>query len=85
MQRGRVVGMATSTVKHPSMNGWKLMIVQLLAADGKSPDGEPVIAVSRLGVGPGQFVVVSSDGRGTRQMLNSDTTPVRWMVIGIED
>lgn len=85
MQIGSVVGIATSTVKHPSMEGWKLLVVQPLAADGKSPDGEPVLAVDRLGAGRGEKVILTSDGRGTRELLKSDTTPVRWSVMGIPD
>jgi ethanolamine utilization protein EutN len=85
MQIGSVVGIATSTVKHPSMEGWKLLVVLLLAADGKSPDGEPVLAVDRLGAGRGEKVILTSDGRSTRELLKSDTTPVRWSVMGIPD
>jgi len=85
MQIGSVVGIATSTVKHSSLEGWKLLVVQLLAADGKSPDGEPVLAVDRLGAGRGEKVILTSDGRGTRELLKSDTTPVRWSVMGIPD
>jgi len=85
MLRGRVIGNATATVKHPSMKGWKLLVVQPLAADGRTPDGDPVLAVDPLGAGAGQNVLVSSDGRGTRELLQSNTTPVRWSVIGIPD
>jgi len=85
MQLGRVVGTATATVKHPSMNGWKLLIVQLLGVDRKSPDGEPVIAVDHLGAGRGDMVLLTSDGKGTRSLLKNDNTPVRWSVMGIED
>jgi ethanolamine utilization protein EutN len=85
MQVGTVVGTATSTVKHPSMQGWKLLVVQFHGVDGNTPDGEPVIAVDSLGAGVGQRVLLSSDGKGTRALLQSDTTPVRWNVMGIQD
>jgi ethanolamine utilization protein EutN len=85
MQVGTVVGTATSTVKHPSMQGWKLLVVQFQAADGHTPDGEPVIAVDALGAGVGQRVLLSSDGKATRALLKTDTTPVRWNVMGIQD
>ncbi len=85
MQLGKVIGTATSTVKHPSMEGCKLLIVQLLAADGASSDGEPVLAVDPLGAGRGDTVLLSSDGQGTRELLKSDTTPVRWSVQGLPD
>lgn len=85
MQVGTVVGTATATVKHPSMQGWKLLVVQFHGVDGRTPDGEPVIAVDSLGAGVGQRMVLSSDGKGTRALLQSDTTPVRWNVMGMED
>jgi len=85
MQSGLVVGTAISTVKHQSMNGWKLLIVQFFGLDGRTPDGDPVLAVDRLGAGSGETVLLSSDGAGTRDLLASDATPVRWSVIGICD
>jgi ethanolamine utilization protein EutN len=72
-------------VKHPSLEGWRLLIVQPLLADGQSVDGDPVLAVDRLGAGKGDDVIITSDGRGTRELLQSDTTPVRWSTIGIPD
>ncbi len=85
MLAGRVIGTATATVRHPSMQGWKLLVVQPLAADGRTPDGDPILAVDSLGAGTGATVIISSDGRGTRELLQSDNTPVRWSIIGIRD
>jgi len=85
MQTGLVLGTATATVKHPSMHGWKLLLVQPLAADGRTPDGEPVLAVDVLGAGGGETVIITSDGQSTREMMHSENTPVRWSVIGICD
>jgi ethanolamine utilization protein EutN len=85
MQLGLVIGSAVSTVKHRSLSGWKLLLVQPYQADGRSPDGDPVLAVDALGAGKGEVVVLSSDGRGTRELLASETTPVRWSVIGLRD
>jgi len=85
MQVGTVVGTATSTVKHPSLEGWKLLVVQFYQADGTTPDGEPVLAVDALGAGKGETVILTSDGKGTRALLKCDTTPVRWSVLGIKD
>ena len=65
MQIGRVVGTATATMKHPSMDGTKLLVVQLLQADGRTSDGEPVLAVDNLFAGRGERVLLSSDGQGT--------------------
>jgi ethanolamine utilization protein EutN len=84
MQIGRVVGHAVSTVKHPSMHGWRLLVVQLLGADGK-PDGEPLLAIDKLGSGNGDLVILSNDGAGARGMMGAKTSPVRWMVLGMCD
>jgi ethanolamine utilization protein EutN len=85
MQLGHVIGTATSTVKHASMNGQKLLVVQLTGVDGRSPDGEPVLAIDSLGAGHGDRVILSSDGRYVREILKSETTPVRWCVLGVRD
>jgi ethanolamine utilization protein EutN len=85
MQLGLVVGTATATARHPSMRGWKLLVVQPLMADNRRPDGDPQLAIDNLGAGVGQSVIISSDGAGTRALLGTDATPVRWSVIGIPD
>jgi ethanolamine utilization protein EutN len=85
MQIGVVQGTATATVKHASMHGTKLLVVQFYGVDGRTVDGDPVLAVDCLGAGRGARVLLSSDGKGTRALLGSETTPVRWSVIGIQD
>ena len=84
MLTARVVGNATATVKHPSMQGWKLLVVQPLASDGAA-DGDPVLAVDAFGAGNEDTVIISSDGRATRDLLGRNDTPVRWSVMGIVD
>lgn len=85
MQLAHVIGNATATVKHASLVGQKLLIVQPLRADARSPDGDPLLVVDTLGAGPGQRVLVTSDGHLARQLLQSETTPVRWTSLGIKD
>ena len=85
MQLGLVVGTATATTKHASMRGWKLLIVQPQLTDGRTPDGDPQLAIDNLGAGIGQQVMISSDGAGTRALIGAEATPVRWSVIGIPD
>lgn len=84
MQRGRVVGHATATVKHPSLNGWRLLVVQLLTADGK-PDGEPLLAIDALDAANGGEVVLTNDGQAARELVGFKNSPVRWMVLGMCD
>ena len=81
---GIVEGRAISTVKHPSMHGWKLLVVQPVGEDG-GPDGDPVLAIDMLGAGHGTKVLISNDGKGTRDMVGDTNSPVRWAVVGIVD
>ena len=85
MYYGRVVGSATATVKHPSMEGCKLLLVMALQGDGRSIEGDPVLAVDTLGAGKGEEVMITSDGIGARELLGDNTSPVRWTVLGIFD
>jgi ethanolamine utilization protein EutN len=84
MQQAIVRGRATSTVKHPSLQGRKLLICQALDAAGK-PSGDPVLALDSLGAGAGDTVLITSDGGGLRELLNHDTSPARWWTLGIVD
>jgi ethanolamine utilization protein EutN len=83
MQLGRVLGTATSTVKHPSFQGERLLVVQLEGADGRA-DGEPVLVFDRLGAGRGDSVLVTSDGQVLQEQIGR-TTPGRWSVMGLPD
>ncbi len=85
MYYGRVVGSATATLKHPSMEGCKLLLVMALEADGRSVEGDPVLVVDTLGAGRGDEVMITSDGIGARELLGDNTSPVRWTVLGICD
>ena len=84
MQLGEVIGRATSTVKHPTMNGWRLLLAQPLLRDGKA-DGAPQLVLDHLGAGRGDTVILSSDGKSARELVGTDQTPVRWTVMGIVD
>ncbi len=84
MQLGTVIGHATSTIKHPSLNGWRMLIVQPLGAQ-RQPEADPIIAVDKHGASVGQTVVLNSDGRAARELVGDDKSPVRWFVIAIED
>jgi ethanolamine utilization protein EutN len=84
MQIGRVVGQAVATVKHPSLSGWRLLLLQLLTADRKD-DGDPVLAIDNLGARTGDLVIACSEGRAARELMNQKNSPVRWLVLGICD
>ena len=83
MQIGLVVGTATATVKHPTFQGERLLVVQLEMATG-APDGEPVLVFDRLGAGRGDRILVTNDGAVLQGLLGKNT-PGRWSVMGLPD
>ena len=83
MQLGRVVGTATATIKHPTFQSERLLVVQLETPAG-GPDGEPILAFDRLGARRGDVVLVTNDGRALQELLGPKT-PGRWSVLGIPD
>lgn len=85
MQLARILGTVTATVKHPSLAGTRLLVVQPLLADRAGPDGDPQIAIDTVAAAAGDTVVISSDGRLLRELLGSDATPARWSTIALLD
>ncbi|GIX03236.1 MAG: ethanolamine utilization protein EutN [Planctomycetaceae bacterium] len=84
MQLARVIGRATSTVKHPSMAGWRLLLTQPLTRSGQA-DGAPQLVLDHLGAGRGDLVIISSDGKAARELVGTEKTCVRWTIQGIVD
>ncbi len=84
MQLAKVIGRATSTVKHPTMQGWRLLLTQPFGVSGQ-PDGAPQLVLDKHGAGRGDTVIISSDGKSARDMVGTEKTCVRWTVMGIVD
>lgn len=80
----RVDGNVVATRKHPSLEGWRLVICQPITREGR-PEGAPQVAVDPLGAGTGERVIISSDGLATRRLVGDDKSPARWILIGIVD
>ena len=80
----RVEGNVVATRKHPSFEGWRLVICQPINNAGQ-PEGAPQIAIDAHGAGMHQRVVISSDGAAARNLVGDQKSPVRWLVLGIVD
>jgi len=84
VQLAEVIGRATATVEHPSLAGWCLLVVQPLDAHG-GDDGEPLLAIDEYGSSRRSRVLITSDGKAVREMVKSNSSPIRWAVVGIAD
>ena len=80
----RVEGSVIATRKHPSLNGWRLLICQPVSGAG-DPEGPPQVAIDPHGAALHERVVISSDGLAARKAVGDDRSPARWMVIAIVD
>ena len=80
----RVEGNVVATRKHPSLDGWRLIICQPINLEGEC-DGTPIIAIDPHGAGMHQRVIVSSDGLAARRAVGDNRSPVRMMITGIID
>lgn len=85
MQLARVIGTATATVKHASLEGRRLLVVQPLAADRRAADGDPQLVIDCVAAASGDLVVLTSDGATLRELLGSDRTPARFSAIALID
>jgi ethanolamine utilization protein EutN len=84
LQTARILGTTNATTKHKSLEGRRLVIVQPELADGKA-DGSPLIAIDPLGAQRGDQVIITSDSKRVRELVDDATTPARWSVLGTVD
>lgn len=84
MYLARVEGSVIATRKHPSFNGWRLLICQPISLAGEA-EGAPQVALDPVGAGMHQRVIISSDGAATRQAVRDNRSPARWLVVGVVD
>jgi ethanolamine utilization protein EutN len=81
----RVIGNVVATEKHPMFHGHKLMVVQPVDPDGNDK-GPSFLAVDHAQAGPGDQVIVMSEGNGVRQILDmGQQVPIRSLIVGIVD
>lgn len=84
MLLARVEGNVVAVRKHPSFEGWRLVVCQPINQAG-DPEGAPQVAIDPHGAGMHQRVVISSDGAAARVAVKDKKSPARWIIIGIVD
>lgn len=84
MQIARVIGDVSSTQKHPSHEGRKLLLVQPLDLDG-SDRGTAIVAVDGVNAGIGDRVLLVQDGFAAFSTLGLKPSPIDSAVIGVID
>ena len=80
----RVVGELVATQKHASHEGCKLLLVQPLNLDG-SNRGDAVVAVDAVDAGPGDRVLLVTEGFSAMTSVDRPSSPIDMAVIGFID
>jgi microcompartment protein CcmK/EutM len=83
MELAKVEGTIVSTAKAEKLQGYKLLLLNLIGPDIK-PTGSYVVAVDAVGAGEGEIVIVCR-GSSARQAEKLTTVPTDASIIGIVD
>ena len=84
MRIGRVVGNVIATVKHPSLHGQRLLLVEDENAEGVL-SGKPRLALDVVDAGEGDRVLVVDEGNAAAQVMTRGRGPVRTVIVGVVD
>jgi len=80
----RVIGNATTTVRHRSFRGVRLLLCEVLDAGGVGT-GAVIVAGDWLGAGKGDEVLVTSDGDAAAAHTGDARGPLRNVIVGLVD
>jgi ethanolamine utilization protein EutN len=81
MLTAKLIGTVWATRKSDLLNGYKLMVVDVI---GGKRDGERLVAVDTVDAGIGDRVIVTT-GSAARRMLGDDDIPVDAAIVGVID
>ncbi len=82
MLTARLIDNVWATRKAESLNGYKLMLAEVIG--GGTGEGQRLIVVDIISAGIGDRVIITT-GSSARKMLNDDNIPVDAVVVGIID
>ena len=83
MELARVIGRCVATVKYPTLQGVRLLIIQPVDARD-NPQGDPIFAADGMQAGPGDLVSWVT-GREAALALPNTFAPVDCAVVTIVD
>ncbi len=84
MQAARVIGNTHATVRHPSLDGWRLLALQPVDINNNR-DSFPLLAIDNLGARRDDMVFFTSDGQAVKELVGRSDCPVRYVIHGIID
>jgi carbon dioxide concentrating mechanism protein CcmL len=83
MKLCKVIGKANSSIKHPGLEGLKLLVVQAVDSKGKGA-GRMILAVDTIGAGTGEVVAVVKGAAAVKNIGKGDI-PCDAAIVAIMD
>ena len=83
MELARVIGRCVATIKYPTLEGVRLLVIQPVSGSGV-PQGDPIFAADGMQAGPGDLVSWVT-GREAALALPNTFAPVDCAVVTIVD
>ncbi|MGH9751461.1 MAG: EutN/CcmL family microcompartment protein [Blastocatellia bacterium] len=83
MQLARVIGNVVSTAKNATLEGRKLLVIQILDGDLRAT-GKPLVAVDSVGAGAGELVFWCR-GKEASFPFEGSEVPTDCTIVGIVD
>lgn len=83
MKLAIVIGQVVATVKHAGFEHDKLLLVDIVDAEGKSK-GNTFVAADTIGAGNGELVLIV-EGSSARKAGGNANSPVDMTIVGIVD
>ncbi len=80
----RVKGEVVATIKHPAYDHRRMLLLDRIDPAGNE-SGAYLVAIDAVDAGVGQTVLVIDEGNSARQVVNSNSAPIRSVIIGIVD
>lgn len=84
MMLARVIGTMVATMKHPSYEGRRVLLIQPLTPE-LAPQGAPYYAVAHQQAGVGDLVLAVREGGSARILLDAPDAPIHATIVGIVD
>ena len=81
----RIVGDVVSTHKNAHLQGHKLLLVQPVELDQKTPKGNSMIAIDRVNAGKGVLVLVNKEGSSARLIMGDDENTGQVVIVAVID
>ena len=71
-------------MKHDSLRGYKILVVQPVEPGG-AEYGEPILAIDMVDAGAGDVVLIVDQGTAARTVLGMEYPTIRTFILGIVD